>query len=588
MAENWLRLPLLLLFVLVGNLQRQMLAQTSAQAAQPARLTAAQWKEDLQELVQLLEQKHPNPYTQISQAQFDALRRAIERDLPKLSQPEIIVRLMKLVSAIRDGHTTLHPVDPNGFNQWFPISFYKFSDGIYVVAADKRYQDLIGGKVLSLGKATAETAFEQTADLLSSDNDFGRAWNTFFLSSGDALAALRVIERAAELPLEVVGKDGQRRKATIAAINLPYSLEHRFWGEMFPPGASKFADSYLTGFESASLGEWRKRDLKQQTHLPLHLRSRRAYWYAWLPEQKAIYLHMTHTTADGRGEFRSFKEFYDHVFQVAEANAAEKFILDIRYNSGGDGTALIPFVHKFIRSSRFNEPGRLFTITGRKTYSAGVMLYDLMLKHTNTILVGEPAGAPRSSYGDAGTFHLKHSRLQVEISSVYWQLTNSADKSRYQPVDVPAVFASREYFSGADPAVDSILSLPGRYKSLPEVLLEDGGAALKRDYAERQARFGKYDWWKAFDETAMRFAARDLMKAGKPADGKAGFEILLAQYPQSWRAWRDYGNALLAAGEKAEALRCFRRGLEINPGYDEFRSKIKELQQPAPQSKLEQ
>lgn len=573
--RNVLLLSVLITSVVCG--QQPESKPLSAGIAQ-ARLSATRWKEDLNELVQLLEQKHPNPYTRISRAQFNTLRRALERDLPRLSDREIIVRLMKLVSAIRDGHTTLHPVDPNGFNHWFPVSFYKFSDGFYVVAADKRYQDLIGGKVVAIGNVSAEAGFEKTADLLSSDNDFGREWNTFFLSNGDALTGLRVIERAAELPLEVVGKDGQPRKTTIAAVNLPYSLEHRFWGEMFPPGASKLADSYVAGFESASLGEWRKRDLKQQTHLPLHLRSRRAYWYAWLPEQKAIYLHMTHVTADGRGEFRSFKEFYDHVFQVAEENAAEKFILDIRYNSGGDGSVLIPFIHKFIRSSRFNEPGRLFTITGRKTYSAGVMLYDLMLKHTNTILVGEPAGAPRSSYGDAGTFHLKHSRLQVEISSVHWQLTSSADKSRYQPVDLPAVFTAREYFTGADPALDYILSLPARYQSIPEILLAKGDAAVRQEYADRKARYGKYEWWKAFDESALRFAARDLMKAGKRADGKAGFEILLEQYPHAWRAWRDYGNALLAAGDKAEALQCFKKGLEINPGYVEFRDRINELE----------
>lgn len=578
MTFHW-RITLSLIILVAGVVCAQQPENklSSAEVAR-ARLTTAQWKEDLNQLAQMLEREHPNPYSQISKAQFTTLRRALERELPKLSEREIIVRMMKLVSSIRDGHTTLHPIDPNGFNHWFPLSLYKFSDGIYVVAADKRYQDLIGGKVVSLGNASAAAAFEKTADLLSSDNDFGREWNTFWLSSGDALAALQVIERADALPLEVVGKNGQPIKTTLAAVNLPYSLEHRFWGEMFPPGSNKLADSYVAGFESASLGEWRKRDLKQQTHLPLHLRSRRAYWYAWLPEHKAIYLHMTHVTADGRGEFRSFQEFYDHVFKVAEENAAEKFILDIRYNSGGDGSVLIPFIHKFIRSSRFNEPGRLFTITGRKTYSAGVMLYDLMLKHTNTILVGEPAGAPRSSYGDAGTFYLKHSRLQFEISSTHWQLTSSADKSRYQPVDLPAVFTARDYFTGTDPALDYILSLPGRYQSIPEILLAKFGVAVKQEYADRKARYGKFVWWKAFDETAMRYAARDLMKAGKHADGQAGFAILLEQYPQSWRAWRDYGNALLAAGEKAEALRCFKQGLAINPGYDEFRSKIKELE----------
>lgn len=570
--------PALIVCVLAG-LQAAFAAGAirGRQAPRP-RLTALQWKEDLNELVQILEKQHPNPYTQISKARFYALRSSIERDLPKLSEREVIVRLMKLVSAIRDGHTVLHPVDPNGFKHWFPISFYNFSDGIYVIAADKRYQDFIGCKVLTIGNTSAEAAFDQSIDLLSSDNDFGRQWNTFYLSSGDALAALRVIDRAEELPVEVMGKDGRRRKGTLAAINLPYSLEHRFWGEMFPPGTNKFAESFFSGLDQAPLSEWRRRDPKNQTHLPLHLRSRRAYWYAYLPEQKTIYLHMTHVTADGRGGFRSFKEFYDHVFQVAEDNAVEKFILDIRYNSGGDGSVLIPFIHKFIRSSRFNEPGRLFTITGRKTYSAGVMLYDLMLKHTNTILMGEPAGAPRNSYGDAGTFHLKNSRLQVDISSVHWQLTNSADRSRYQPVDLPAVFSGNDYFSGSDPAIDYILALPGRYKSLPEILLEEGGAAFKREYAQRRASYGKYEWWKAFDENALRYAARDLMKNGKEEDGIAGFEILLEQYPLAWRAWRDYGNALLVAGDKTGALRCFKKGLEISPGYEEFRNRIRELE----------
>lgn len=582
MTVNLRCVSFILLLLNAGNVQGQTILQKTARSASSAgataRLTAIEWKEDLNELVQLLEKRHPNPYTHISKAQFNALRRSLERDLPKLSEREIIVRLMKLVSAIRDGHTTMHPVDPNCVNHWFPVSFYKFSDGIYVVAADKRYQDFIGCRVLTIGNASAQAVFDRAADLLGSDNDFGREWNTFFLSSGDALVGLRVIDRAEELPIEVMSKDGRRSKGTIAAVNLPYSLEHRFWGEMFPPGANNFADSYFAGFEKASLNEWRKRDIKNQAHLPLHLRSRRAYWYAYLPEQKAVYLHLTHVTSEGRGEFRSFKEFYDHVFQVAESNEVEKFILDLRYNSGGDGSVLIPFIHKFIRSSRFNQPGRLFTITGRKTFSAGVMLYDLMLKHTNTILVGEPAGAPRNSYGDAGTFYLKNSRLQVDISSVHWQLTNSADKSRYQPVDIPAVFSGKDYFSGSDPALDYILSLSGRYKSIPEILIEEGGAEIKREYAERKARYGKYEWWKAFDETAMRYAARDLMKAGKREDGKAGFEILLDQYPQSWRAWRDYGNALLAAGERAEALQCFRKGLEINPGYDDFRDKIRELE----------
>jgi hypothetical protein len=51
--------------------------------------------------------------------------------------------------------------------------------------------------------------------------------------------------------------------------------------------------------------------------------------------------------------------------------------------------------------------------------------------------------------------------------------------------------------------------------SSSEILLEKGGVVARQEYAERKARYGKYEWWKAYDEAAMRYAARDLMKAGK-------------------------------------------------------------------------
>ena len=41
---------------------------------------------------------------------------------------------------------------------------------------------------------------------------------------------------------------------------------------------------------------------------------------------------------------------------------------------------------------------------------------------------------------------------------------------------------------------------------------------------------------------------------------------------------RDWGNALLTDGERAAALLCFPKGLEINPGYPEFRNRIMELE----------
>jgi hypothetical protein len=269
------------------------------------------------------------------------------------------------------------------------------------------------------------------------------------------------------------------------------------------------------------------------------------------------------------------------VFERFEREDLTTFVLDIRYNSGGDGSLLIPFVHKFIRSDKLQQPGRLYTLTGRKTYSAGVMLVDLMLKHTNTILVGEPSGAPRSSYGDAGSHQLPHSGMQLDVSTVYWQLVSSADTSREHAVDIPAVFRSEDYFSGRDPAMDLILSLDAPWQTLPHLLRTSGAAAAGQEYDRRKAQWQQYPWWHAFPENEMRYAAREAAAAGRRDDAEAGFSTLLDRYPESWRAWRDYGEALESWQEYERAVACYRKGLELNPGYQDFRDRIAELTGPA-------
>ncbi|MGQ0586505.1 MAG: S41 family peptidase [Gammaproteobacteria bacterium] len=545
--------------------------------ADARRLTDAQWRADLDEVVQLLEHHHPNPYHEVGRERFAKARRDLDQAIPGLDDGQIAARLMQLVGSLRDGHTVLLPNDPAGFNRWLPLSFYWFSDGLHVTAADADYAGLVGARIEAFGDTPAPVAHERTADLLGSDNDSGRRWSTFYLASVDALLATGVVARGDRVAIRAKLPDGKSARVEVAPVTLPFTLEHRFWGEMHPPGARERADRYRMPVGSLSLSQWRALGDDARAALPLHLRSRMAYWYAVLPEQKTLYLHMTHVTEDGRGGFASFRQFYEHVFERFEREDLQTFVLDLRYNSGGDGSVLIPFVHGFIRSDKLRQPGRLYTLTGRKTYSAGVMLVDLMLKHTSTVLVGEPSGAPRSSYGDAGSHRLPNSGMQLDVSTVHWQLVSSADRSREHAVDIPAPFSGADYFGGRDPAMDFILSRTRPWQPLPDLFRQAGGTAAKREYAQRKKQWGGYPWWFAFDESDLRSAARDAARDGRRADAEAGFGILLDRHPDSWRAWRDYGDALRAWGEKRRARECYERGLRLNPGYEGFRERMAEL-----------
>jgi hypothetical protein len=281
MKHSWPVVLAAALLLISVNLDADLSEQT------PRRLTDAQWQDDVNTVVTLLEAHHPNLYQQISRAQFQQARQALASAIPQLDDRSIAVRMMQLVASLRDGHTVLLPNDPAGFNSWLPLSFYRFSDGLYIVAADTRHAELIGARVEQIAGTSGLTVFERTADLLSSDNASGRLWNTFYLSSVDALVATCVSAQRDSVSLSATLRNLESRTVSLEPIVLPFSLEHRFWGEMYPPGAREHEQRYRMPIGELTLAQWRQLPEAERAGLPLHLRSRLAYWYTVLPERMA-------------------------------------------------------------------------------------------------------------------------------------------------------------------------------------------------------------------------------------------------------------------------------------------------------------
>lgn len=99
------------------------------------------------------------------------------------------------------------------------------------------------------------------------------------------------------------------------------------------------------------------------------------------------------------------------------------------------------------------------------------------------------------------------------------------------------------------------------------------------EYQNRLKLFGRYrHWWNPFQENLMHYAARELYEEGRKEAGLLGFEMLVEQYPQSWRAWRDFGRAYMADHKFKEARLCFEKGLEINPGHVYFQEQLIQLE----------
>jgi hypothetical protein len=127
----------------------------------------------------------------------------------------------------------------------------------------------------------------------------------------------------------------------------------------------------------------------------------------------------------GNGKTETLAAFLGRMMPVVERN--EALVIDLRENPGGNGAFNPVLLHALIRSNRLREPGRLFVLTGRRTFSAATDLCVRLEQETNAFFVGEPTGGRPNGYGDSRKLKLPSSGLTVRVSTLYWQPSDPRD-----------------------------------------------------------------------------------------------------------------------------------------------------------------
>lgn len=97
---------------------------------------AAQWREDLHYFAQEAPQVHKNLFHAMTQEQFEAAVKSLDERIPSLFRNQIIVEITRIVGMIGDGHTYVELQHPPTNFRHYPVKFYWFPDGVYVLRAD--------------------------------------------------------------------------------------------------------------------------------------------------------------------------------------------------------------------------------------------------------------------------------------------------------------------------------------------------------------------------------------------------------------------------------------------------------------------
>jgi tetratricopeptide (TPR) repeat protein len=385
------------------------------------------WRFDLQLLAREIKRLHYNPYRRVSREAFDAYVKKLHDEIPKLSEPQIVVGLMKLASMAGDGHTAMrHPAYGQDAKKLLPVQFYLFTEGLFILAAMPDQAELTGAQVLNLGGHTVEKMIEALDPVISRDNQlWPKQIAPALMRNPYVLHGLGLIPEADKVTLTVRDASGKERTVTLAGT------------------AGAVDETWATA---------RKDTIGPE---PLYLRNRRApYWFEYLPEHKLAWLQYNAIANDPK---ENFPDFCRRVFKFINENTVEKLVVDLRWNGGGNTFLSQPLVRALISNEKINQRGKLFVIVGRNTFSAAMNTATLIERHTNAIFVGEPTGSSPNFIGETIRVELPYSKMQGSISDLYWQTSWPMD---HRPWIAPLLYAPptiASYRQGRDPALEAIL-----------------------------------------------------------------------------------------------------------------------------------
>ena len=411
------------------NIQDSGAFKKLAGASVPEGLTRAQkWQLDLNYLVSEIKRLHVDTYHHVSEAKFTEKVHSIRSAINGLDDQQIVFEFMSLLSMLGNGHNFIIPAwgQYGSFTQ-LPMQFYWFSDGLYIVDAQEPYAHLIGYEVTRFGETPAEKALDLVGAINARDNDMQQLWLApYYLGLPQVLSGLDIVEDAANVTLTVRLSGDKERTVT------PMAHPMAFAG--FPKLPALKSASYQRGLS----------------------RNSEPYWYEHIADKQLLYAQFNTVRDDPK---LSFAEFNDELRQLIMQQSIDNLVIDLRHNSGGDGSITPPMVATAALFEALRPDGKLFILMGRNTFSAGHDLLVDLTRFTQPILVGEPSGTRPNAIGEAGWFNLPYSQQTGVISSQFHQNSSAEDHRIWLAPDVPVSLSSTAYFSGQDSALDAVMSL---------------------------------------------------------------------------------------------------------------------------------
>ena len=409
------------------------------------------WQEDLDSVLTTFLPRDRS-FDSAARSRFARDIRVLRDSIATLTDPQLTVRLATAVAGARNAHTRLYLLRNRTVLRRYPIRVWWFGNDLVIVRAHQEQSALLGGRILALAGHPVSQVAARVAPLYAANRSWTRYLSTYLLTSPEILQGVGALA-GDDLAVTVKLRDGRDLTQRLTPLPLERSDQPvEAWWDLSPAGPSV-------------QGPWLSLLPADTAGLPLYLRHLdRFYWDQRIPSCGTLYLQYNRAQDQPGGE--TVRELADRLLQELEGTPPARLVIDLRFNTGGNLDLADPFFRRIAALPWAAERGRLFVITGRATFSAGITPVAFLRQSTRATVVGEPPGDGLDFWAEGGNILLRNTKLTLHYADGFHSYS-PREYPAFRPYyydlsvanlgpDIPVTLSLAQYLAGRDPAMEAI------------------------------------------------------------------------------------------------------------------------------------
>ena len=382
---------------------------------------AKKWREDIDFYHATLANKHLNLYHSISENDFTDEVVTLKRRLADLTEPQIVMELMRLTRLVNDGHTSFSIMSQS--HHHFPMRFKLFDGDVRVVKSTAAQRKYLNSKLVAIdGKPISDVLRTLSPIVQHVENEFSlRASLMFGLTQDELLHAAGITNKARQARFSFENDDGSELMLTVDSVTM-----------------KEFVETTNTSVNENRI--FTSRSVTHSDNLNL----------SYDAVTKVAYINFSKYS-----ELEEMNVFADAVNDFLDKQQAKNVIVDLRNNTGGDYFVGLHLIYALLLVDSLDWENGIYVLIGNRTFSAGMSNATHFRQMLNATLVGEPTGANPNGYQEVGRATLPNSQYAISYSTRIYRFQDN-NTPGVQP-DVLIKPSWQDYKKGDDKALQWVL-----------------------------------------------------------------------------------------------------------------------------------